>query len=366
MVMFKNIYRGKRVLVTGHTGFKGSWLCQWLLAMDARVIGISLPPNVTPSHFSVLDLSSRLDHRECNICDGLRIFRIIEETKPEIVFHLAAQPLVRQSYRDPKETFETNVLGTVNVLDAIRRSNAVRACVVITSDKCYENRELVRGYCESDPMGGYDPYSASKGCAELVVLSYRNAFFALDEYGRGHEVLIASARAGNVIGGGDWGEDRLIPDIVRAVGSSKVAHIRNPRAIRPWQHVLDCLSGYLLLAQKLVEGEKSFAEGWNFGPCEKVEVSVNDVVEQIRHLWPKLEYQVGGDADNPHEANYLKLDCSKATARLKWKSVWTIEKALDRTIQWYKAFYESGALSTSKDLELFIQDARTMGAEWVE
>ncbi|MBN1457806.1 MAG: CDP-glucose 4,6-dehydratase [Sedimentisphaerales bacterium] len=362
LVIFDNLYNGKRVLVTGHTGFKGSWLCQWLLDMGAEVTGISLPPDTSPDHFDLLALSSKLKHFECDICDLKKLSRIFSDTEPEIAFHLAAQTIVRRSYRDPEETFRTNLMGTVNVLEAVRRIETVKACVIITSDKCYENRQdqLSQGYRETDPMGGYDPYSASKGCAELAVSSYRNSFFNPEEYGKKHNTLVASARAGNVIGGGDWAEDRLIPDLVRAAGSGEIARIRNPKSVRPWQHVLDPLMGYLMLAKKLFEGDKKFAQAWNFGSDDKAGLSVIDIAKKAQQIWPKIKYEIETNADNPHETSYLKLDSSKANNALKWTSVWSIEKAVTKTIQWYKTYYETGDILTSEDLAAFIRNANDL------
>jgi CDP-glucose 4,6-dehydratase len=287
-----------------------------------------------------------------------KLINVVKTHKPEIVFHLAAQSLVRYSYKNPVETFETNVMGTINVFEACRQTESVRAIVNITSDKCYENREWVWGYRENDPMGGHDPYSASKGCAEIVTNSYRNSFFNLNEYGRSHDILLASARAGNVIGGGDWSEDRLIPDIMKAVSKNERVIIRNPNAVRPWQHVLEPLSGYLMLGQKLLEGKKEFAEGWNFGPDDESNINVINVVENIKQSWNKIEYEIREDANNPHEAGLLKLDCSKARSRLEWKPVWDIEKTIEMTTKWYKEFYENGKLLSWKDLNEYIQDAK--------
>ena len=292
------------------------------------------------------------DIRDINaICSAL------DHHKPEIVFHLAAQALVRYSYKNPIETFETNVMGTANLLEACRKTNSVRAIVNITSDKCYENKEWVWGYRENDPVGGYDPYSASKGCAEIVTSSYRNSFFNPNDYGKSHNVLTASARAGNVVGGGDWAGDRLIPDIMRAASRNEKVLIRNPRATRPWQHVLEPLSGYLMLGQKLLDGEKEFAEGWNFGPDDTGNIDVESVLRGMQTGWDKLEYEIMTDKDNPHEAGLLRLDCSKARAKLKWKPVWDIDKTLAATAQWYKEYYTNGQISSISDLNQYMTDA---------
>ena len=278
--LFNGIYNNKTVLVTGHTGFKGSWLCFWLIQMGAKVIGYSLEPPTSPNHFELLNLD--MVSVIGDIRDSDKLNAVFAQYQPEIVFHLAAQPLVRLSYKEPVETFETNVIGTLKVFEACRSTKSVRAIVNITSDKCYQNKEWVWGYRENDPMGGYDPYSASKGCAELVTSSYRNSFFNVNEYGKSHNVLLASCRAGNVIGGGDWAKDRLMTDIMVAVSEGKKVVIRNPRATMPWQHVLEPLSGYLMLGQKLFEGKKEFAQAWNFGPGEQGAITVKEVVENIK------------------------------------------------------------------------------------
>lgn len=274
MKQFSDIFRNKRVLLTGHTGFKGSWLAIWLTGLGAQVIGVSLSPETEPNHWDLLGLD--LDDRRVDIRDADAILNIFTETKPELVFHLAAQPLVRRSYRDPLETWSTNVMGTANVLDACRLTESVRAIVVVTTDKCYENQEWPWGYRENDRLGGHDPYSASKAGAELVAASYRHAFFSNED-----GPLLATARAGNVIGGGDWSEDRLIPDLVRATVNNQSLEIRSPNATRPWQHVLESLSGYLLLGQKLLEGQKDFAAPWNFGPEPEGNRSVAEVLEKL-------------------------------------------------------------------------------------
>ena len=362
--MFGNIYSGKRVLVTGHTGFKGSWLTLWLKKLGAEVAGYALPPPTTPSHYELI----APDINSVNGCilDPEKLDRVFIDFSPEMVFHLAAQPLVRLSYARPKETFETNVIGTVNVLDACRRCSSVRAIVNITSDKCYENREWVWGYRENDAMGGYDPYSASKGCAELVASSYRNSFFNPSEYDRKHHTLLASCRAGNVIGGGDWAADRLIPDIMKAAAQGKTVEIRNPHAIRPWQHVLEPLSGYLQLGQKLLEGRPEFSGAWNFGPDDAEVISVHDVVESMKLAWSAGNYSVPGRPEQPHEAGLLKLDCSKAATFLKWHGVWDSAATFARTAGWYRDFYEKNAILSDKDIELYIKAAEGQHLEWTK
>ncbi len=386
--LFHDIYRGRRVLVTGHTGFKGSWLALWLSNLGADVLGYSLNPPTNPNHFDLLTLqpSNPLTLQSVigDIRDSNKLNDTFQTYRPDIVFHLAAQPLVRYSYKNPLETFETNVIGTINVLEACRQTESVRAVVNITSDKCYENKEWVWGYRESDPMGGYDPYSASKSCAELVTNCYRRSFFGrLEDWKIGGladpqtiqpsnpPALLASARAGNVIGGGDWAADRLIPDIMRAVSKDEKVVIRNPRSTRPWQHVLEPLSGYLALGEKLLEGKPEFAEGWNFGPDDESNINVETVVKKVKKCWDKVDYLPSSPptfepSKTPvlHEAGLLKLDCSKAHSRLQWRPVWDIKKTLVMTAQWYKEFYESDGIMSQMDLDAYILDAKEKGLPW--
>ncbi len=349
--MFGDIYKDRTVLVTGHTGFKGSWLSLWLRRLGARVVGYALEPATDPNHFDLLrlDMASTIG----DIRDRAGLEKVFETYKPEVVFHLAAQPLVRASYLDPVTTLETNVIGTANVLEACRTAPSVRAVVNITSDKCYENREWLYGYREIDPMGGYDPYSASKGCAELVTNSYRRSFFSPEAYGKKHGVLLASARAGNIIGGGDWSTDRLVPDMIRAAVAGAKVSIRSPRAIRPWQHVLDPLAGYLMLGRKLLEGDAAFADAWNFGPDEASCIEVERIVKGARAVWDRIDYEKAEDPAGPHEAGLLKLDCSKARTVLGWRPLWKIEDALDATVGWYREFYASGAARSALDLDRY-------------
>jgi len=330
-------FQGKKVLVTGHTGFKGSWLSLWLQSMGAHVVGYALAPPTNPSLFEVADVGNGMISIIGDIRDLDLVQAVFADHKPEIVFHMAAQPLVRYSYQNPVETYSTNVMGTVNVLEAVRNTSGVKAVVNITTDKCYENREWVWGYRENEPMGGYDPYSNSKGCAELVTAAYRNSYFHPDKY-KEHGVALASARAGNVIGGGDWAEDRLIPDIMRAITQGKPVNIRNPHATRPWQHVLEPLSGYLLLAQKLYEEGASYAEGWNFGPNDEDAKPVQWIVDNLTKTWGEGASWALEGGDHPHEAHYLKLDCSKAKARLNWIPKWHLDEALDRIVDWNRAY----------------------------
>lgn len=351
MVVTSNNWQGKRVLLTGHTGFKGSWLAFWLRQMGASVTGYALPAPTQPNHFDLLrlDLLSIIG----DLRDAAELREALAAAQPDIVFHLAAQPLVRYSYQHPVETFETNVMGTVNLLEVCRKVGSVRAIVVITTDKCYDNKEWVWGYRENDPLGGHDPYSASKGCAELVAASYRNAFFPLEQYGKSHQTLLATCRAGNVIGGGDWGVDRLIPDIVRATVARETMQIRNPEAIRPWQHVLEPLYGYLLLGQQLLEGNATCAAAWNFGPSDDDAISVRSIVEHAQRLWPEVRYEIAPQAEQPHEALRLKLDCSNARAKLGWKPRWDIATALTQTLAWYREFYERGVIMTDQNLQVY-------------
>lgn len=330
-------WQGKRVFVTGHTGFKGSWLCLWLEQMGSVVYGYALEAPTTPSLFHTASIVSGITSEIGDIRDAEQLFAAMARFQPEIVIHMAAQPLVRLSYAEPVKTYSTNVMGTINVLESVRKLGNVKAVVNVTSDKCYDNKEWVWGYREDEAMGGYDPYSNSKGCAELVASAYRNSFFNNAKYTE-HGTALASCRAGNVIGGGDWACDRLIPDILRAFEQNHPVIVRNPHAIRPWQHVLEPLSGYLLLAQKLYDEGPSVAEGWNFGPDENDAQPVRYIVEQLVSYWGEsAAWQLDG-ADHPHEAGYLKLDCSKAKMRLKWQPRWLLNQTLQRIVDWHKAW----------------------------
>lgn len=359
--LFNGIYNNKTVLVTGHTGFKGSWLIYWLKRMGANVIGYSLESPTSPNHISLLNLD--IESVLGDIRDLEKLDSIFEKYKPDIVFHLAAQALVRPSYLDPIETYETNVIGTLKVFEASKKVN-VKAIVNITSDKSYENKEYLWGYRENDSLGGYDPYSSSKSCADILVNSYRNSYFNINEYKKKHNTLISSCRAGNVIGGGDWARDRLIPDIMLSVSSGKKVHIRNPNATRPWQHVLEPLSGYLLIGQKLLEEKKEFGEAWNFGPSDEGSISVEQVVQNVKRYWDKIEYKIDKESDAPHEANLLKLDCSKAHILLNWKAVWDTKETFEKTVKWYKSFYEKKEILTKEDLDVYIKDAKIKKLDW--
>jgi len=361
--LFDNIYKNKTVLVTGHTGFKGSWLVYWLNKMGAKVIGYSLEAPTNPSHIELLKLD--IVSIVGDIRNLEKLNSVMKEYAPDIVFHLAAQPLVRLSYENPIDTYEINVIGTLKVLEACK-TNDVKAIVNITSDKAYENKEWVWGYRENDPMGGYDPYSSSKGCADLLVNSYRNSYFNIDKYNKTHNTLIASCRAGNVIGGGDWAKDRLITDIMLSVSTNKKVSIRSPKATRPWQHVLEPLSGYLFIGQKLLEEKVEFSNAWNFGPSDEGSITVEEVVKNIKKHWDKIDYDININPNDLHEANLLKLDCSKAHSLLKWNNVWDSNTTFERTVKWYKNFYENKNIDTKRDLDIYIEDAKTKGLKWVK
>ncbi|MCP3384584.1 CDP-glucose 4,6-dehydratase [Bradyrhizobium sp. CCGUVB4N] len=339
----REFWAGRRVFLTGHTGFKGSWLSIWLKDLGANLTGFALPAPTKPSLFEAADVASGMNSIIGDIRDADTLINAMRDARPEVVIHMAAQPIVRLSYEQPIETYSTNVMGLVHMFEAVRKSPGVRAVVNVTSDKCYENKEWVWGYRETEAMGGHDPYSSSKGCAELVTTAYRRSFFNPDTYNQ-HRVALASARAGNVIGGGDWARDRLIPDIMRAIEAKQLVRIRNPHAIRPWQHVLEPLSGYLNLAQKLFEAGPAFAEGWNFGPSETDARPVQWIVEHLTQMWGDGAGWQLDQQDNPlHEAHYLKLDCSKARSELGWKPIWSLEQALSRIADWHKVALQGGS-----------------------
>ena len=333
-VVSRSFFAEKTVLMTGHTGFKGSWLCHWLKRQGARVIGFSLPPATSPNLFDLANVGEGMVSRFGDVRDLAAVRAVFEVHRPEIVFHLAAQALVLPSYTEPVETFATNVMGTVHVLDACRRCDSVRVVVVVTSDKCYENREWVWGYRENEAMGGADPYSASKGCAELVTAAYRRSFFT-----SGKGAAIASARAGNVIGGGDWAEHRLVPDIIRGASRGDTILVRNPEATRPWQHVLDPLSGYLLLARKLWDAPSDYAESWNFGPSDDTPIKALELAERLVAILGRGVLKTAAPAPGavPHEAHVLKLECSKARVRLGWRPRLDLGAALELTARFYRA-----------------------------
>jgi len=335
----EGFWKGKKVLITGHTGFKGSWLTLWLKLLGAEVCGYALLPESSPNLFENLELEKQVtsiigDVRRLDVFE-----KVLNDFKPEIIFHLAAQSLVRKSYREPVETYLTNVIGTVNVLDAVRRGDFVKSVVIITTDKVYENKEWHWAYRENERLGGFDPYSNSKACAELAVAAYRNSFFAESE------TLIATARAGNVIGGGDWSEDRLLPDVFRSLIFGEKLEIRNPYSVRPWQHALEPLSGYMKLAEKLYNGEKSFAESWNFGPAEEDSKPVGWILEEIKRIWNEpVNWQIA-EGIQPHEARLLKLDSAKAKNQLKWSPKLSLDEAVEMTVQWYRGFKDKKNLT---------------------
>lgn len=356
-------------MVTGHTGFKGAWLTLWLKMLGARVVGYSLPAPTQPALFNELRLGDEIDSLIGDIRDVNTLQQAFARYNPEIVFHLAAQPLVRLSYEQPVETFSTNVIGTVNLLEAVRHSASVRACICVTSDKCYENREWPYAYRENDQMGGHDPYSASKGCAELVTASWRRSFFAAEKFLQ-HRVALASARAGNVIGGGDWALDRIVPDAVRALSLNEPIPVRNPGAIRPWQHVLEPLSGYLWLAARMRETGPVFADSWNFGPLATGAVNVGQIVEKIISVWGSgsVNDLSSGQKQALHEANFLKLDCSKAVGQLGWQPVFSVDEAVEFSASWYKRFYEDEKFAarsfTEAQINSYVQAAKKAGVCW--
>lgn len=355
---FNNIYKGKKVLITGHTGFKGSWLALLLDKLGATVTGFSLKPDTEPAHCNLVKTNIREvigDLRDASV-----IKKEMEDCRPDIVFHLAAQPLVRKSYADPIETFETNILGTVNLYEAIRSSENVKAVVNITTDKVYKNNEWVWGYRENDNLGGHDPYSTSKACVELVHECYVKSFF------KTAGIFSATARAGNVIGGGDWSQDRLIPDIVIAASQKRRIDIRSPKSVRPWQHVLDPLAGYLLLGQNLLEKRESAEGAWNFGPVMEGCISVQDVIKLFRIHWKDILWNDVSDKKILHESDVLKLDCSKSSQQLKWVPVWDIDTVMEKTANWYKEYYTDGRVSSEEDIEQFLSDAAHASATWVD
>ena len=353
---FSDCYRGRRVLLTGHTGFKGSWLALWLHELGANVTGVALDPEAVPNHWSLLGLPI-VDQRR-DIRNSSEVESVISAAQPEIVFHLAAQPLVRRSYRSPLDTWSTNVMGTANVLEALRGQSSVRAVVVVTTDKCYENQEWSWGYRETDRLGGHDPYSASKAGSELVTASYRRSFFN-SETGP----LLATARAGNVIGGGDWSEDRLIPDLVRAVESRSSLEIRSPNATRPWQHVLESLSGYLTLGQRLLAGDRSCAEAWNFGPGQGDNRAVAEILGRLGGQWPEMNWHVTTQSQ-PHEASQLCLDSAKARTALHWRPVWDLDSTLVKTADWYRAWLSERTVLSRQQLIEYVHEAATAGLGW--
>ncbi len=336
--MFGEIFKGKKVLITGHTGFKGTWLAIWLKELGADVIGYALDPPSNPNNFEVANLRDKITSINGDICDLDRLKATFKKYQPEFVFHLAAQPIVRLSYDKPKLTFDTNVGGTVNVFDAVRETSSVKVLVNISSDKCYENREWIWGYRENDPVGGHDPYSASKGCAELVFGAYLKSFFSPNVL-KGKCIGAASVRTGNVIGGGDWGKDRLVPDCIRSLIDGRAIEIRNPHALRPWQHVLEPLGGYLKLGEALLQDPEKYSGAWNFGPDDSSHLTVAEMTDRLIEYWGSGFWKDISDPHALHEATLLKLNCDKAHAGLRWQGIFNIDECLQMTASWYKSFY---------------------------
>jgi CDP-glucose 4,6-dehydratase len=360
--MLDNFYRNKKVLVTGHSGFKGSWLSVWLSMLDAEICGFSKDIPTNPSNFKSINIDKKIRHIIGDIKDINKLKKVFQDFKPEIVFHLAAQPLVRKSYKEPMDTFETNVLGTVNILECIKESSSVRAGVMITSDKAYRNQEWIWGYRENDLLGGEDPYSASKGCAELVINSYCKSFFQEGPF-------VASTRAGNVIGGGDWAEDRIVPDAVRAWVKKNPVIIRQPESTRPWQHVLEPLSGYLLLGKLLYEQGKTFAgQAYNFGPSNMDDKSVKDVLNSIKKYWDNAGWLIENHSSIAKESILLKLCCDKALSMLGWHSILSFEESMQMTALWYKSFYENKDTDMLKfsfdQIKIYKKKAKELGLPW--
>jgi CDP-glucose 4,6-dehydratase len=362
-----NAFAGKRVLVTGHTGFKGSWLCAWLLKLGARPYGYALEPPTDPSLFETVALARRMDHCIGDVRDYDRFSARLAEVDPAFVVHMAAQPLVRASYASPAETFDVNVTGTVNVLDAVRVRGKSTVVLVVTTDKCYDNSGQNASFCETDRLGGHDPYSASKAAAEIAVSAYRDSFFPAARFDE-HGVAVASLRAGNVIGGGDWAEDRLVPDLIRAVTGSESPKVRNPDAVRPWQHVLDALSGYLSLGALMsAPGAAAFAGAWNFGPApDDGRIPVSVLADRVLAAWGKDCWTDASEPDAPHEAPHLSLDCAKARAQLKWRPTWRTEEAVANTVAWYRANYENQDMVqyTDAQIDSYTDDARRLEQPW--
>lgn len=356
LVLFNNFYKNKTVFVTGHTGFKGTWLVEWLQLLGANVIGYSMPPNTEPSHFNLLDKNYISIFGD--IGNTYELEAAFIKYAPDIVFHLAAQPLVRESYQNPSLTYQTNVMGTLNVYEAVLKTHSVKAVICITTDKVYENKEWIWGYRETESLGGYDPYSSSKACVEILTDSYYKSFF------QNKGIAVATARAGNVFGGGDWAKDRLIPDVMRATNEAKITTIRNPYSIRPWQHVLEPLAGYLLLGQRMLENKDFFSGAWNFAPRFSDCLSVKNILEVAQKYWSDVQYKIVIDADHLHEAKILKLDCTKAIEQLKWEPVWALEKALQKTIEWYQNYYIKRQVSTIEQIHEYIRDAQANDVIW--
>jgi CDP-glucose 4,6-dehydratase len=364
--LFKNIYKGRKILITGNTGFKGSWLTTWLLDLGADVVGYSLEPPSQPNMFNILSLDKKMKYINGDVRDWEKLDNVFAENEPEIVFHMAAQPLVLQSYQDPILTYETNVMGTVNLLEASKNCKSVKVVINVTSDKCYENIGKKDGYKENDPLGGDDPYSSSKACSELITNAYRMSFFE-NELFKCNKPELASVRAGNVIGGGDWAQDRLIPDCIKSLTTNGVIVIRNPQAVRPWQHVLEPLSGYLWLAALMFDGNRGYSKSWNFGPAHNLFMDVEEVVSHVIHSWDdegKYKIQINGEMP---EKNFLSLNISHAENRLGWKPIYNVKKAIDETVKWYWEYYNESVdmyQFTLEQMNNYIKTAKNQNLEW--
>ena len=358
---FSNIYDGKTILITGHTGFKGSWLSLWLKELGANIVGYSLLPKYSPCHFDLLDLKIISYLEDINEFEKLN--KVFKKHNPDLVFHLAAQPLVIYSYENPLETYKTNILGTANILECVRALNKNMSVVIVTSDKCYENKEWHWSYRENDSLGGIDPYSNSKACAEFITRSYRKSFFDIC---RKKDKLVATARAGNVIGGGDWSDNRLMPDIVRHMFENKKLVVRNPYAIRPWQHVLESLSGYLLLGEKLLQKKKEHTTSYNFGPVEVLDITVVNFLNIIKKYWKKIIIEDLIKEKTNYEPCLLKLDSSKSLKKLNWMPVWSQKKSIIKTVEWYESFYHKNSIISKDQLYEYIDDSKKKGISWTK
>jgi len=360
---FKKIFNKKKILVTGHTGFQGGWLSTWLIMLGADLYGFSLTPNTKPSLFKAINLEKKMTSIIGDIQDFENLKYHIKKVKPDFVFHLAAQPLVRESYENPLDTFHTNIIGTCNILEILRKMNSVKACVIMTSDKCYKNMELNHAYREIDPMGGHDPYSASKGAAELIISSYMNSFFKEKK----NKARIATVRSGNVIGGGDWSQDRIIPDLVKTINSNQVLDVRNPNSIRPWQFVLEPISGMMLLASKMVKNEIN-SDSWNFGPnVFDSTITVRELVEYAINIWKHGKWKDVSNKKNLHEAKILRLDSTKSNNTLSWRPIYTFKDSIRTTIDWYKKYYRNSKVIdkfTEKQIEKYFESAKKLNIEW--
>lgn len=355
----QEIYQNKKVFITGHTGFKGTWLGLWLQKLGAKVYGYSLAPYSIPNHFSLIQDKNDIRSYIADINDLQTLQNVLLEVDPDIIFHLAAQPLVRESYLDPQTTFQTNIIGVFNLFQSARSLKNLKAIINVTTDKVYENKEQIWAYRENDALGGYDPYSASKACSEIVTDSMRKSFFNPSDFGKTHQVLIATARSGNVIGGGDWSKDRLIVDLVLSANSKQSALIRSPKATRPWQHVLEPIYGYLLLGKKLLQREISYASSFNFGPKSEDNLEVGKIVEIAKTQWSEINYTIQeNDSSNPHEAELLMLDPTKAQKLLQWHTIWNAQEAIEKTIDWYRKFYTHNKIITIKQLDEYIMQIK--------